>query len=133
MERASTFQGYITEVDSIKDINAAYYKLCRLHGKAHHIMCAYRLNNCQGLINQDCIDDGEHAASINLLQYLKKNSMLNTAIFVVRYFGGAKLGPSRFECIINAAKDAYETIVNTSFEQDDPPTTVQADRNQETA
>ena len=121
VERASTFQGYITEVQSIQDINAAYYKIRCLHGCAHHILCAYQLPGCNGPVNQDCIDDGEHSASINLLQYLKKHELLNMAIFVVRYYGGTKLGPSHFQMIMDAAKSSYENMVNTSFEQEADP------------
>ena len=32
--------------------------------------------------------------------------MTHKAIFVVRYFGGIKMGPARFECIIEAARSA---------------------------
>ena len=88
-----------------------------MHGHAHHILRAYRLNGCNGPINQDCFDDGEHSASINMLQYLKKHELLNTAIFVVHYYGGAKLGPACFQLIVDAAKAAYEVMVNASFEE----------------
>ena len=117
LERASRFQGYIVDVNSISEINTAYYKIRRMHGQATHVMCAYRLTACNGPVNQDCVDDGEHSASQNLLDYLKKQELLNTAVFVVRYFGGAKIGATRFQCIVNAAKSAYETMVNTSFDQ----------------
>ena len=44
--------------------------------------------------------------------------MSNTAVFVVRYYGGAKLGPSRFKLIMDAVKDAHEVMINTSFEHE---------------
>ena len=70
---------------------------------------------CVGSINQDAVDDGEHGAGRNLLNYLKKNNLYNTAIFVVRYFGGAKIGPLRYQIIIDVAKDAHHQMVNKSF------------------
>ena len=124
IENASKFIGYTVEVETIQDVNAAYYKIRRLHGRAHHVMCSYRLTECVGPLNQDNIDDGEYGGSRNILQYLKSQEILNTAIFVVRYYGGAHLGPLRFQLITDAAKSSHEKMMNTSFENSerDPET-----------
>ena len=116
-ERGSKFTGYITEIQSLNDVKAAYYKIRRMHGRANHIICSYRLTECVGPFNQDAIDDGEHGASRNMLDYMKKQELCNTALFVVQYFGGAKLGPTRFQCIMEVAKDAHHEMINHSFEQ----------------
>ena len=117
VERASSFTGYCVEVSSLEDIQAAYYKLRKMHGKATHIACSYRLTECAGPFNQDAIDDAEHGSGRSMLNYLKKNQLLNTAVFMVRYYGGAKIGPYRFQLINEVIKDAYEQMINTSFEE----------------
>ena len=118
-ERGSTFIAYMAEAQSMDDIRAAYIKMRRMHGQATHVSCAYRLTQCIGPINQDAVDDGEHGAARNLLHYLKAQDLFNTVIFVVRYYGGAKLGPSRFQIIMDVAKDAHNQLVNTSFTEMD--------------
>ena len=51
-----------------------------------------------------------------LLKYLKDQELLNTAVFIVRYYGEAHLGPDRFQIIMKVAKDAHDVMLNASFE-----------------
>ena len=89
-----------------------------MHGKANHIMCAYRFTG-SGPLNQDCIDDREYGGSRTILAYIKSKKLSNIALFVVRYYGGVHLGSDRFTIIKNSAKEAYEKLINTSFDEMD--------------
>lgn len=53
-------------------------------------------------------DDGEHAAAAKVLFLLQKMEVLNRVVVVTRHWGGVLLGPQRFKCINEAAKDAVE-------------------------
>ena len=68
-------------------------------------MAAYNLRNASG--NQD---DDEFGASSKILQQLKEEHPLNIAVFVVRDFGGTKLGRKRFDIILQVAKQAIQRI-----------------------
>ena len=103
----STFQGYITDVNSIKDVNNAYAKLKSLNMSARHIMCAFRIPHENSLIHQDYADDDEHAGGKILLDALTKSEIYNKAVFVVRKYDGQHIGPQRFEAILEVAKSAF--------------------------
>ncbi|KAI0034089.1 impact family protein, partial [Vararia minispora EC-137] len=53
-------------------------------------------------------DDGEAAAGNRLAHLLGLLGVNNVLVVVSRYFGGVKLGPSRFKYINQAARDALE-------------------------
>ena len=116
-ERGSTFIGYAVEVDNIEEVKKAYFKMKKMHGQAEHIACSFRLPGCIGPKGQDMLDDGEYGSARVMLQYMKNQQMVNIALFMVRYYGGVKLGPQRFAMMIQSVKSAYEILVNTSFEQ----------------
>ena len=62
------------------------------HRKAKHVVYAYRLGQ-----SYKSNDDGEPKGTAGrpLLELLLKKDINNCALFVVRYFGGTKLGASR--------------------------------------
>ena len=115
-DQGSVFCGFACEVNNIIDVESAYMKMRMEHGQASHISCAYRLMQCVGPYNQECVDDGEHGAARNMLSLLKKKKAFNTAVFVVRYHGGVNIGPDRFILIQEAAKSAYDALINSDFE-----------------
>ena len=117
-ERGSKFTGYACEVTNENDINSAYLKMKMMHGKATHIMMAYRLTGCLSVHNQGLADNREHGGGRVILNYMKSNRMTNLALFVVRYYGGVKLGPDRFRLIVDVAKSANEAMINASFEEE---------------
>ena len=59
-----------------------------------------RLTDCTATQNQGCQDDQEHGGGKTLLNYMCRQKMYNMALFVVRYYGGVKLGPAHFDLII---------------------------------
>ena len=107
----SRFIGYSAPVHSFEEIQEMYLKVKLIHPSADHVICAYSTDFDQNeLFNSDFCDDGEHGAGRQLLNYMKEKDIHNRVIFVVRFFGGEKLGTKRFECILKAA----ESVLNNS-------------------
>lgn len=113
-ERKSHFQAHICKVFSKEDVHNAMKTLLRnpkIAGASHNIM-AYRFTSESGTINQDYDDDGETKAGGRLLELISLMNVENLMVVVSRWYGGVLLGPSRFKCINNIAK---ETIVESGF------------------
>ena len=64
------------------------------HPKANHIVWAYRTLNEFNQIIENSSDDGEPkgSAGVPVLKVLQGEELIESAIIVVRYFGGIKLG-----------------------------------------
>ncbi|KZV64073.1 ribosomal protein S5 domain 2-like protein [Peniophora sp. CONT] len=74
---------------------------------AHPIIHAWRCK-VNGLEQQGDDDDGETAAGDRLARLLELVEAENVLVVVTRYFGGVKLGPSRFKYISQAARNALD-------------------------
>ena len=59
-----------------------------MHGKAHHISCAYHIGTCRGPAEQDVVDDMDHGNGRAIMRAMWQAKMHNRAIYVVRYYGG---------------------------------------------
>lgn len=88
----SKFYGYVFEINNIQDFLKYYNSLKESHPKASHICYAYLFND-QG-IKAKAFDDNEpkRTAGYPILKLIQNNNLNNIVIFVVRYFGGKKLG-----------------------------------------
>ena len=64
------------------------------HPKARHFVVAWRYINEFDQIVEHCSDDGEPKGTSGkpTLAVLAGNELINTAVIIVRYFGGTKLG-----------------------------------------
>jgi len=64
------------------------------HPKARHFVYAYRYLNEFNQLVENQSDDGEPKGSSGrpVLNVLRGNALINSAVIVVRYFGGTKLG-----------------------------------------
>lgn len=62
--------------------------------QASHICFAYKFTNSHGTTASKFSDDGEPAGTAGkpIMSHLEGNDLMNAAIFVVRFFGGIKLG-----------------------------------------
>jgi len=87
--KKSKFIGYFYEIDTKEDVKEIYQTLKKEHKKARHIPYAYILSNTAGKS-----DDKEpsNTAGTPLFHILEMGKYSQHAIFVVRYFGGVKLG-----------------------------------------
>ena len=90
-EKKSKFYGYMLECTSEQEIKEVLEKLKKEHKKATHICYAYRLKTP---FAEKAVDDGEPSGTAGrpILNVLQKRDLQNVCVFIVRYFGGIKLG-----------------------------------------
>lgn len=88
----SKFIAVLTPISDVEDFKNILKQLQKEHRKASHIVYAYRLDQ-----TYKSNDDGEPKGTAGrpLLELLLKKDINNSALFVVRYFGGSKLGAGR--------------------------------------
>ena len=101
-----SFQGYSVVTNKIDVIRDAYMKLRELHGDARHIVCCWRLAGKNFAALQNYVEDQEFGCGPHLLNMLTSAEIYNRAVFVVRYYGGVHLGPSRYQAFVEAAQSA---------------------------
>ena len=108
----SKFYGFLYKASSLDDVKLYLKDLKDKFPDASHICYAYRLFNGFNLLKDINIseyntDAGEPRGSSGppILKTLKQFHMINSAIFIVRYFGGRKLGiPGLIEAYSNSSK-----------------------------
>lgn len=91
IEKKSKFYGYLLENATLDTINNALLQLRAEHKKATHICYAYTVSTP---FAEKAVDDGEPGGTAGrpILSVLQKKNIKNVCVFVVRYFGGIKLG-----------------------------------------
>ena len=126
VERKSTFQAHVLlGLRSSEEAGAfaAYLKRDPKVARASHNVLAYRKRlaspaRARGETSDagppgkasswacDHDDDGERGAGKGLSHLLRVTQSEDVCVIVSRWFGGVHLGPTRFQCINNAARDA---------------------------
>ena len=91
VEKKSKFVGYLLECEDVASVSKALDFLKTLHKKATHICYAYSLKTP---FAEKAVDDGEPGGTAGrpILSVIQKQKRENVCVFVVRYFGGVKLG-----------------------------------------
>ena len=91
IEKKSKFYGYLLSCTSEDEIKQALDFLKKEHKKATHICWAGRMKSP---FFEKAVDDGEPSGTAGrpILGVMQKKDIQNAAIFIVRYFGGVKLG-----------------------------------------
>lgn len=91
IEKKSKFYGYLLECSTEQEIKSTLEMLKKEHKKATHICYACRLKNP---FYEKAVDDGEPSGTAGrpILSVLQKKDVNNVCVFIVRYFGGIKLG-----------------------------------------
>lgn len=91
-DRGSRFLAYAFPIQSVEDFKKNLKKLKEEHPKAAHHCFAFRLGTDQN--NFRASDDGEPSGSAGkpILGQIDSKGLTNTAVVVVRYFGGTLLG-----------------------------------------
>ena len=99
----------------IGDFAAMHEKLKADHPKANHIVWAKRWFNDRRQLEEASSDDGEPkgCAGKPVLQVLRGNGLVECAIFVVRYFGGIKLGTGGMARAYGAAAKVVVELADT--------------------
>lgn len=90
-EKKSKFLGYLLHCQNVKEVEAALEELRAMHKKATHICFAYSLKEP---FLEKAVDDGEPGGTAGrpILSVIQKKGAQDVCVFVVRYFGGIKLG-----------------------------------------
>ena len=91
-EKGSKFLAFAYPVKSEQEIKEILDSLRKKYYDARHHCYAYILGKDMDIFRAN--DDGEpnHSAGDPILGQIRSNSLTNTLIVVVRYFGGTKLG-----------------------------------------
>lgn len=91
IEKKSKFIGYRLHCKTVEEVQGALNELKKLHKKATHICYAYSLSYP---FLEKAVDDGEPGGTAGrpILSVLQKKNVKDVCVFVVRYFGGIKLG-----------------------------------------
>ena len=110
LERSSQFISYLVPFSSILDFKNFLKKLRLEHKSSNHICNAYRIF-ADTILQEKGSDDGEPSGSAGLpmLNELKRSDLINVGMFVVRYFGGRKLGVSG---LIHCYSESVKLCVN---------------------
>ena len=84
-------------------------RLKKEHPKARHFVYAYRFLNEFSQVVENCSDDGEPKGTSGRpsLKVLNGANIINSAVVIVRYFGGVKLGTGG---LVKAYSDAVNQV-----------------------
>lgn len=89
----SRFQALLEPVTEAEAVRARLKELKAAHPEARHVVHAFQIGR-PGSLLQGCSDDGEPAGTAGrpALEVLKGQGPLDTAVYILRWFGGIKLG-----------------------------------------
>lgn len=109
-EKKSKFIAYMFAYEHFKE---KMKKIKKEHPKARHYVYAYRYLNEFDQVVENSSDDGEPRGTSGRpsLSVIAGNKLINTAIIIVRYFGGVKLGTGG---LVRAYSDACNLVINKS-------------------
>lgn len=109
-EKKSKFIGISFPINNENEFIQMLDLIKKKHPKSNHFCYAYTLFNYPHNITKQS-DDGEplNSAGKPILNQIEKLNLLNTAVVVVRFFGGTKLGVGG---LIRAYKHAAEQTLN---------------------
>ncbi len=110
-EKKSKFIAFLTSYD---EFDSLMKRLRIEHPKARHFVYAYRYLNEFDQIVENCSDDGEPKGTSGKpsLAVLAGNELINSAVIIVRYFGGVKLGTGG---LVRAYGDSVNLVIKNSF------------------
>ena len=111
-EKTSSFHAVAQSASSVDMVKTKLLTIKAEYPDASHICYAYRIKRGQQL-DEYSSDAGEPRGSAGqpMLNVLKRENLINVAIFVVRNFGGIKLGiPGLIHAYGTAAENAIKKV-----------------------
>ena len=109
-EKGSTFSALAIPVSDVAEVKTHLHQLKEQYPNASHICYGYRIK-VNNQLDEFATDAGEPKGSsgIPIINVLKRKHLVNVVIFVIRYFGGSKLGiPRLIHAYGKAAENAIE-------------------------
>jgi len=102
---------FIASLVPYENFDEIMKKLKLEHPKARHHVYAYRYLNEFDQIVENCSDDGEPRGTSGRpsLKVLEGQTLINSAVIIVRYFGGVKLGTGG---LVRAYSDAVNEVIS---------------------
>jgi len=102
---------FIAWLTPYKNYKTTLEKLKEEHPKARHFVTAYRYLNEYDQVVEHSSDDGEPKGTSGKpsLMVLQGKELINSAIIIVRYFGGTKLGTGG---LVRAYSDAVNLVID---------------------
>ena len=116
-EKGSSFHAVSEPASSADHVKSILLTLKEQFPDASHICYAYRIKKGKSL-DEFASDAGEPngSAGMPILNVLKRNQIVNSVIFIVRYFGGTKLGVTGLiHAYGTAAEDAIKDTESRSW------------------
>ena len=116
-DKGSKFFSFVHPIESLDVYKANFQHYKVAHPKACHVCSAYRLYS-NGQLDEYASDDGEPRGSSGppILNSIKRHEIINVAIYVVRYFGGTKLGiPGLINAYSSGAENALLDIAKVPW------------------
>ena len=109
-EKKSKFIAYLT---SYENFDSLMKRLREEHPKGRHFVYAYRYLNEFDQMVENCSDDGEPKGTSGKpsLNVLAGNELINSAVIIVRYFGGIKLGTGG---LVRAYGDSVNQVIKSA-------------------
>ena len=104
---------FIAHLVPISDFEGLQEKLRAAHPKSRHVVYALRYLNSYDQVVENSSDDGEPKGSsgVPALNVLRGEELINTAVLIVRYFGGTKLGIGG---LVRAYTEATKAVITES-------------------
>ncbi len=97
-EKRSKFIGYLYEIEDEKDLELINEKLVSSYPKANHLLKVLRYKNHFGVYVSEASEDKEPISSMKKTRnLLERKDIRDIGIYIVRIFGGTKLGASRLD------------------------------------
>ncbi|MEA3558220.1 MAG: YigZ family protein [Candidatus Thermoplasmatota archaeon] len=112
-ETRSRFFAHLYLIDSPGEVNIILKKHRKEYRKANHHCFAVRFKDEEGILTEQCKDDGEvgHPGKV-LLDLLQKREMGSHVLIVSRIFGGVKLGTGG---VSRAFRAAGEGVLDMTY------------------
>lgn len=96
-------------VHGVEEVGTILSKIKKEYNTSTHVCFAYKLLGGE----EKCSDDGEPQGTAGrpILDVIKKSSLVNLLVAVVRYFGGVKLGAGG---LVRAYSNSASTVLSNS-------------------
>ena len=97
-EKHSQFIGILFQIDEEDELKRIQEKLDKDYPKANHILRVLRYKNHFGVYVSEASEDKEPISSMKKTRNLmERKDIKDVGVYIVRYFGGTKLGASRLD------------------------------------